>query len=106
MPTMILTDEQGHEVRTLNIESGISLMENLKNNDVDEVLAICGGLCACATCQIYLDDESYAKVGAPGEVEAEMIEGSGVKQPTSRLSCQIKVTDQLEGLRFSIAPVE
>lgn len=106
MPIMTLTDENGHEIRTLNAESGISLMETLRNNNVDEILAICGGLCACATCQIYLDDESYAKVGVPGEIEAEMIEGSGVKTPTSRLSCQIKVTDELEGLRFSIAPVE
>lgn len=106
MPTMTITDENGQELRTLNAESGISLMETLRNNNVDEILAICGGLCACATCQIYLDEDSYAKVGVPGEVEAEMIEGSGVKAPTSRLSCQIKVTDELEGLRFSIAPVE
>lgn len=106
MPKMIVTDENGQELRTIDAETGISLMENLRNNQVDEILAICGGLCACATCQIYLDDDSYAKTGAPGEVEAEMIEGSGVKKPTSRLSCQVKVTDELDGLRFSIAPVE
>ena len=106
MPNITIIDENGQDIRSINAEAGLSLMESLRNNDVEEIIAICGGLCACATCQIYLDEESYAKVGTPGELEAEMIEGSGVKKPTSRLSCQIKVTDELAGLRFSIAPVE
>lgn len=106
MPKVTLIDENGNDVRSFNAETGMSLMENLRNNDVEDILAICGGLCACATCQIYLDEASYAKVGTPGEIEAEMIGGSGVQKPTSRLSCQIKVTDNLEGIRFSIAPVE
>lgn len=106
MSKVTLIDENGNDVRSFNAEPDLSLMENLRNNDAEDLLAICGGLCACATCQIYLDDASYAKVGNPGEVEAEMIEGSGVKKATSRLSCQIKVTDNLEGIRFSIAPVE
>lgn len=106
MSKVTLIDENGNDVRSFNAEPGLSLMENLRNNDAEDLLAICGGLCACATCQIYLDDASYAEVGNPGEVEAEMIEGSGVKKATSRLSCQIKVTDNLEGIRFSIAPVE
>lgn len=106
MPKVTLIDENGNDVRSFNAESGLSLMENLRNNDAEDLLAICGGLCACATCQIYLDEASYAKVGGPGEVEAEMIDGSGVKKATSRLSCQIKVSDNLEDIRFSIAPVE
>ena len=106
MPKVTLIDENGNDVRSFNAENGISLMENLRNNDAEDLLAICGGLCACATCQIYLDEASYEQVGNPGEVEAEMIEGSGVKKATSRLSCQIKVTDNLEGIRFLIAPVE
>lgn len=106
MSKVTLIDENGNDVRSFNAEPDLSLMENLRNNDAEDLLAICGGLCACATCQIYLDDASYEKVGNPGEVEAEMIEGSGVKKATSRLSCQIKVTDNLEGIRFSIAPVE
>ena len=106
MPKVTLIDENGSDVRSFNAEPGISLMENLRNNDTEDLLAICGGLCACATCQIYLDEDSYAKVGSPGEVEAEMIDGSGVKKPTSRLSCQIKITEESDNIRLSVAPVE
>lgn len=105
MPKMTVTDEHGQLIRDFEAQVGISLMENLRNNDFEDVLAICGGLGACATCQVYMDQPSYQKVGEPGEMEVEMIEGSGVRQPTSRLSCQIQVTEELGKLTFTIAPV-
>ena len=106
MPKLTVTKEDGSPIVSFDAEAGLSLMENLRNQDVEGILAICGGLCACATCQVYLDDESFATLGAPGEVEADMIDVSGVGKPTSRLSCQINITDTTPDLRFSIAPVE
>lgn len=105
MPKMIVNNENGQLIREFDATTGISLMENLKNNDFEELFAICGGLAACATCQIYLDPASYEKVGDPGEVEAEMMDGSGVRKQTSRLSCQIEVTDETDSLTFALAPV-
>lgn len=105
MTKMTVTDENGQLIREFDATAGISLMENLKNNDFEDIVAICGGLAACATCQIYLDPSSYQKVGSPGEIEAEMMDGSGVRKQTSRLSCQIDVTDELGTLTFSLAPI-
>lgn len=106
MPKITVTDEDGNEILAFNAEIGLTLMENLRNHDVEGILALCGGQCACGTCQIYLDASSYAKVGAPDEVEADVIEGSGLAKPTSRLSCQIRVTEELGALRFAAAPSE
>lgn len=105
MPKMTVTDENGQTIRDFDAIPGISLMENLRNNDFEDVVAICGGLAACATCQIYLDPSSYEKVGDPGDIEAEMMHGSGVRKQTSRLSCQIDVTDEIGSLTFSLAPI-
>lgn len=106
MPKVTLIDENGNDLRVLTAESGLSLMETLRNSDVNDAIGMCGGICACATCQIYLDDASYKKVGSPGDFEAELILGSGVQKETSRLACQINVTDDLEGIRFAVAPLE
>ncbi len=103
MPGISVIDINGDE-RSIDAANGLSLMENLQNNDVDGIWAICGGLMACATCHVYLDDASFAKVGPPGEIEAALLESSGVCRGTSRLSCQIEVEDALDGLRLTVAP--
>lgn len=103
MPRISVTDVGGQE-RDIDATAGLSLMENLQNSDVDGIWAICGGLMACATCHIYLDDESFERVGAPGPTETNLLEGSGVRRATSRLSCQIEVEAAHEGLRLTVAP--
>jgi ferredoxin, 2Fe-2S len=103
MPRIRVTDLSGDE-RAIDAVNGLSLMENLQNNGIDDILALCGGLMACATCHVYLDDASFAKVGRPHEPEAELLDGSGVRCRTSRLSCQIEVEDAHDGLCLTVAP--
>lgn len=83
----------------------ISLMENLRDNGYDDVIALCGGIMACATCHIYVDKEWINKVGMASPEEAEILEGSGFKKECSRLSCQIKVNQSLDGLSIELAPL-
>jgi 2Fe-2S ferredoxin len=82
----------------INVAPGASVMEAAVQNGVSGIIGECGGVCACATCHVYFDPEAFARVGAPGETEAGMLEFSAGPRPTSRLSCQIKVTEALDGL--------
>ncbi len=84
-----------HEV---HVENGLSVMQGAVDNMVDGIVAECGGACSCATCHCYVDEAWFDKVGAAKEVEQDMIECAAESKPTSRLSCQIKVTDELDGL--------
>lgn len=82
----------------IQAEPGTSVMENAVRNSVPGIEAECGGACACATCHVYVDDAWREKVGAPGPIEADMLDFAYDVRPTSRLSCQIKVADALDGL--------
>lgn len=77
---------------------GQSVMETATNNNVQGIDADCGGACACATCHVYVDEAWRSKTGNPDEMEESMLEFSEDVQENSRLSCQIKVTDDLDGL--------
>ena len=84
--------------RTVDAETGSTVMENAIRNDVPGIEAECGGACACATCHVYVDEAWREKVGPPSPMEEDMLDfGFDVKE-NSRLSCQIKVTDELDGL--------
>lgn len=102
MPTIHITNRAG-ETSTLEAETGISVMENLQDNDY-EVEAICGGSCACATCHVYVDDAWMDKLPAQDEDEKDLVSDEPTYQPNSRLSCQIEMTDALDGLTLTIAP--
>lgn len=73
-------------------------MQAAVDNMVSGILAECGGACSCATCHCYVDDEWRAKVGDPSPAEQDLIEFVVHQKASSRLSCQIEVTDQLDGL--------
>ncbi|MDF1720394.1 MAG: 2Fe-2S iron-sulfur cluster-binding protein [Minwuia sp.] len=102
MPVIHITNRAGTET-TLEAESGISVMENLRDNDY-EVDAICGGSCACATCHVYIDAAWQSKLAPPEPDEQGLVEDEPTFKPTSRLSCQIEMTDALDGLKLTIAP--
>lgn len=76
----------------------LSLMENAVKNGVPGIVAECGGACACATCRVYVDEAWREKTGEPSEMERSMIEYSGDSEDGIRLSCQIAVTEELDGL--------
>jgi 2Fe-2S ferredoxin len=93
--TIVAFDGTRHE---LDVENGSTVMENAVRNSVPGIEAECGGACACATCHVYVDDAWAAKVGAPEAMEEDMLDFAYDVRPTSRLSCQIKMTEALDGL--------
>ena len=103
MPTLIVVDRKGNE-KAVTGEAGLSVMEVIRDNGFDELLALCGGSCSCATCHIYVDADWTAKVGGPHEDEADLLDSSDHRNESSRLSCQIQFSDELDGLKVVIAP--
>lgn len=103
---MIRIDVTNRAGRTYAVEAfdGQPLMEALRA--LGEVEALCGGSCACASCHVHIDEAWLERVGAASPDEQMLLEYSIEKRPTSRLSCQIQVTDALDGLRLSIAEAE
>jgi 2Fe-2S ferredoxin len=86
------------ESRTVDAEVGATVMETAIKNDIPGIEAECGGACACATCHVYVEEEWRAKTGEPSPMEEDMLDFGYDVRPNSRLSCQIKVTEALEGL--------
>jgi 2Fe-2S ferredoxin len=104
MPMVRVIDRDGTE-RELEAPSGATLMEPLRDMD-DGVAAICGGMCSCATCHVYVDAEWLAKLPAAMSDESDMLGDLTSRRENSRLSCQIVLNDALSGLKVSIAPEE
>lgn len=85
--------------------AGQSLMEVARANGIEGITADCGGGCACATCHVYVDPEWLDRVGPPDDIENDMLDMvSDVRRENSRLSCQIRLVPELEGLRVTVAP--
>jgi ferredoxin, 2Fe-2S len=102
MPTLIVTTRDG-AVKELNGDVGLSVMEIIRDGGVDELLALCGGCCSCATCHVYVDPAFADKVNPMGEDENDLLDSSDHRSETSRLSCQIPFTTALDGLKVTIA---
>lgn len=94
------------ETRTLTARPGLSLMEVIRDSGIDDILAMCGGCCACATCHVYVAEEDGARLPGRAPEEADLLETSDHFQPNSRLSCQIRISEALDGLSVTIAPEE
>jgi 2Fe-2S ferredoxin len=90
--------EHGGAVHVVEVASGMSVMEGAVRNDVPGIDGECGGACACATCHVYVDEAWRAATGEPNPGERDMLEFASGAGPGSRLSCQIKVSDALDGL--------
>jgi ferredoxin, 2Fe-2S len=97
MPKIIYIDHDGTE-RPVDAEVGATVMETAIRNSVPGIVAECGGACSCATCHVHVDEAWSEKVGPPSPMEEDMLDFAFDVRPTSRLSCQIKVTDELDGL--------
>jgi 2Fe-2S ferredoxin len=82
----------------VDAEAGLTVMEAAKKNMVPGIEAECGGACACATCHVFVDEAWREKTGAPSEMEEDMLDFAFDVRPSSRLSCQIKVSNALDGL--------
>lgn len=103
MSQIIVTTRNGAE-KALAAKPGMSVMEILRDGGIDEVLALCGGCCSCATCHVYVDDADMARAGTASPDEADLLDSSDNRKPNSRLSCQIPFTAALDGLHVTVAP--
>ena len=105
MVKLVVTDKDGHDVE-VDAQPGLSIMENIRHLPRG-VEAVCGGLCSCATCHVLIDRDWVARLPARRYEERAMLTTSLMFDPErSRLSCQILVSDALEGLRLVVAPDE
>lgn len=94
--------EQDGAEHVVDAEPGMTVMEAAVKNDVPGIEAECGGACSCATCHVYVDADWREATGEPEEMEEDMLDFAFDVRANSRLSCQIKVTDKLDGLRVSV----
>jgi ferredoxin, 2Fe-2S len=92
--------------KTVDAVEGISAMETIRGAGFDELLALCGGSPACATCHVYVDAEWVERLNEPTRDEQDLLENLNFRTPRSRLSCQIRMTERLDGLAVRIAPEE
>jgi 2Fe-2S ferredoxin len=83
---------------------GWSVMETIRDSGFDELLALCGGCCSCATCHVHVDEAWLGALKPMQADEDDLLDSSSHRQPNSRLSCQIEVGPELDGLRVRIAP--
>jgi 2Fe-2S ferredoxin len=92
------------ESRTVDAEVGATVMETAIKNNIPGIEAECGGACACATCHVYVDEAWAPITGEPSPMEEDMLDFAFDVRPTSRLSCQIPVTQDLDGLIVTTPP--
>jgi ferredoxin, 2Fe-2S len=101
MPRIIFTEPSGAR-REIDAPLGISVMEAAVQNGVAGIVALCGGACACATCHVYVDPQWLPKLAPREDMEEGMLESAWETRANSRLSCQIQVTANLDGLEVSV----
>jgi 2Fe-2S ferredoxin len=105
MPKITYIEHDG-TVHTVAAEVGSTVMETALKNDISSIVAECGGGCTCATCLVHVDDAWSAIVGKPTQDEEYMLDSAFEVKPTSRLSCQIKITEAMDGLIVRTPPYQ
>ena len=97
-----VTDREGNK-KILTGDSSLTLMETIRDEGLD-IEAACGGCCACATCHVYIGDKWLNKLQPKDDEEESMLDQAFYVKASSRLSCQINLSDELDGLQLEIAP--
>ncbi len=103
MPKLLVTDRSGEE-HEIEGDNGQSLMEALRAANVGEIQALCGGCCSCSTCHVYVEGGPVDQLASMTMDEDDLLDSSAYREPNSRLSCQIRLEAELEGLRVTVAP--
>lgn len=103
MPQLIVVTQEGVE-RAVEGEAGLSVMEVIRDNGLDELLALCGGCCACATCHVHVDPDWVERMPPMSPDEDNLLESVDFRQSNSRLSCQLPFEANLDGLKVTIVP--
>jgi 2Fe-2S ferredoxin len=91
------------ETKQIEAQEGISLMEALRDAGNEELLALCGGCCSCATCHVHVDKEWLTALPSMSEDEEDLLDSSDHRNERSRLSCQIELNPKLDGLSLTVA---
>ena len=102
MPKVIFVDSEGVR-REVDVEAGNTIMEAAIDNDVPGIVAECGGACACATCHAYIDEDWVARLVDMDDMEDAMLDSALDRKANSRLTCQISMTDELDGIKVVVA---
>jgi len=103
MPELNVITRDGAQ-QIINATADVSVMEAIRDAGFDELLALCGGCCSCATCHVYVDPAFAASLPPVSDDESDLLDGSPHRNDHSRLSCQVVMTDALSGLTVTIAP--
>jgi 2Fe-2S ferredoxin len=103
MPKLTVTNRAG-ETSDIEAEDGLTVMEAIRDNGFDELLALCGGCCSCATCHVYVESAGGGTLPEMSEDEDDLLESSDHRKDNSRLSCQVPLTAELDGMKVTIAP--
>jgi 2Fe-2S ferredoxin len=102
MPQLIVVNRAGEE-SAIEVADGLTVMEAIRDNGFDELLALCGGCCSCATCHVHVDPAFRDRLPAMSEDEDDLLESSDHRDENSRLGCQVPFTADLDGLKVTIA---
>lgn len=102
MPQITVVNQAGEE-SSIDATEGRTLMEVIRDSGFDELLALCGGCCSCATCHVHIDPAFMDKLPAMSDDENDLLDSSDHRNEYSRLSCQVPVTAVLEGCKVTIA---
>ena len=103
MPKITITSRSG-EVKTIEAQAGQTVMEIIRDQGFDELQALCGGCCSCATCHVHVDEAYFGRLPPISSDENDLLDSSEHRTAHSRLSCQVSFTDELDGLKVRIAP--
>ena len=103
MPELNVITRDGAQ-QTINASADSSVMEAIRDSGFDELLALCGGCCSCATCHVYVDPAFAQSLPPVSDDESDLLDGSPHRNDHSRLSCQVMMTEALSGLTITIAP--
>jgi ferredoxin, 2Fe-2S len=101
MPKIVFIEPGGNR-REIDAPLGVTLMEAARQHGVQGVIAQCGGACACSTCHVYVDPAWLPRIGAREEMEEGMLENAWEPRANSRLSCQIHITPEMDGLQVTV----
>ena len=104
MPKITFITRDGNEI-TVPDACG-TLMEAAQDNGIEGIDGDCGGVCSCSTCHVYVAPEWMGRIGQPGAMEQDTLEFNDQRKDCSRLSCQIELTDELDGLVVTVAPAD
>lgn len=105
MANILVTDRQGGE-SVIAIRAGTSLMQAITDEGMGDLLALCGGMCSCATCHVYVDHKFWDQLSAMSDDERDLLEVSAHRADNSRLACQVRMSEALAGMRVTVAPAD